>query len=48
MIFKVTLNVLVVVKYVTSADLIRSDEELQFIVRHLFVGDHPVCALIAS
>ena len=48
MIFKVTLNVLVVVKYVTSADLTRSDEEVQFSVRHLFVGDHPVCALIAS
>ena len=41
----VTLNILVVVKkaeYVTSADLTRSDEEVQFSVRHLFVGDHPV------
>ena len=35
-------------KYVTSADLTRSDEEVQFSVRHLFVGDQPVCALIAS
>ena len=40
MIFKMTLNVLA--EYVTSADLTRSDEEVQFSVRHLFVGDHPV------